>query len=457
VRIIIDIQCFGTASRYRGVGNYALALVKKILEINNKHEIILLANTNAKEALAFINNEFDGVIKENTLKSFHCFENTNEMFTANLPYIIISEKIRSHVIDSLKPDFVLISALFEGSDNNFVCSIDKDRDYKVGVIGYDLIPLMNEDIYLSDNQVKSWYFRKLESLKNSDYIFSISESARIEFKTLLSTADEKLLNISSAVDDSYHEASIQAETVITELSIDRPFILYSGACDERKNLKGLLNAFSKLESDVINKYQIVLVGKYPEAGKQELDKLANKLQLATDTIIYTGFITNEFLKSLYKECKVFVFPSFHEGFGLPVLEAMTCGAPTICSNASSLPEVIGIEEAMFNPYDVNDIKLKLFKSLEDDEFRDLLIANARERSKLFSWSYTADKLLTFINENIEPRTQFLDYNESYKLFIHELSELINQYSFDDLTIKYISRYIAANQKECDSWLISTNS
>tara|TARA_R110001583_G_scaffold132895_1_gene284806 strand:+ start:1627 stop:3000 length:1374 start_codon:yes stop_codon:yes gene_type:complete len=448
VRIIIDIQCIGTASRYRGIGNYSIALVKKILELNNEHDIFLLINNNSEEVISIIKTEFVGLIEEDKIKAFHCFANANEMLQANLPYIMVSEKIRNHVIDSLNPDFVLVTSLFEGGNEDFICSIDKKRSYKIGVIGYDLIPLMNVDLHLPTQASKSWYFRKFESLKNSDYIFSISESAKTEFKNYLSISDAELLNISSACDDLYHKVSSDSNSMLSDFPITREFVLYSGACDERKNLKGLLNAFAKLKSEIRKKYQIVLVGKYPDTGKQELDALAAKLHLESDTIIYTGFITNESLKNLYKKCRVFVFPSFHEGFGLPVLEAMTCGAPTICSNTSSLPEVIGIEDAMFDPYDIDDINQKLLSALEDDDFRALLTANAQERANHFSWKDSAERLLTFVNDNVTPRTEFLNYTDNYKLFVDELPELISKYSLDNNTLKYIAKCIVANQNEC---------
>ena len=445
MRIIIDIQSLQTDSKYRGIGNYSLALVKKLLEVNKKHEIMLLANYNSDEDLTFIHNEFDGLFNLNNLKVFQCLENTKEILASNLPDIIISEKIRAHFIDSLNPDFVLVMSLFEGCAQNFVCSISEKLNYKVGVIGYDLIPLIDESKYLGDPRIKAWFYRKIESLKNADYIFSISESSKAEFERYLSVPIEKLFNISSACDDTYHEVTDNAQKAVSDFPIARKYILYSGACDERKNLHGLLSAYSQLPEGISNKYQIVLVGRYDEDGKRALTTLATNLNLNDDALVYTGFISNQALKALYHECRVFVFPSFHEGFGLPVLEAMTCGAPTICSNTSSLPEVIGLEEAMFDPKNINDIQSTLFKALEDEVFRDVLINNANDRAKLFSWASSANKLLDFLDKNVKPQTEYSSYSEKYDFFINDLADAINEHSIDDSVVKKIAKCIAANQ------------
>jgi glycosyltransferase involved in cell wall biosynthesis len=111
--------------------------------------------------------------------------------------------------------------------------------------------------------------------------------------------------------------------------------------------------------------------------------------LKAEDIIFLGYVDDVQLVKLYNLCRVFVFPSWHEGFGLPPLEAMACGAAAIGSRASSIPEVIGYDEALFDPYDVRAISNKLHQAMEDEPFRTALIAHGLEQSKLFTWDHSA--------------------------------------------------------------------
>ena len=98
--------------------------------------------------------------------------------------------------------------------------------------------------------------------------------------------------------------------------------------------------------------------------------------LLESQVILLGYVSDEDLVTLYRKCKLFIFPSLHEGFGLPVLEAMCCGAPVISSNSSSLPEIVGIKEAMFNPLDISSMTNLIQRSLTDHVFYNRLIKNS---------------------------------------------------------------------------------
>jgi len=111
-------------------------------------------------------------------------------------------------------------------------------------------------------------------------------------------------------------------------------------------------------------------------------------------VVITGFVPDNDLVSLYRLCKLFVFPSWHEGFGLPALEAMSCGAPVIGSNISSLPEVIGWDDALFDPFSDNEMSVKIAEVLTNDGFRTELIRHGTEQAKRFSWDESAHRVLT---------------------------------------------------------------
>ena len=110
-----------------------------------------------------------------------------------------------------------------------------------------------------------------------------------------------------------------------------------------------------------------------------------------------GYVSDVELKNLYSNCHLFIFPSFHEGFGLPVLEAMTCGAAVIGSNTTSIPEVINNKNALFNPYDTNEITNLILKCLQDQEFYNSLKIHSVKNAKIFSWNKTAKLAIQAFN------------------------------------------------------------
>lgn len=448
MRLVIDLQALQTESRYRGIGHYSFSLVKEILSIAINHEIIILLND--YENIDDIKEQLTKVNKNVHVKVFSTLTNLIEIIPDSLPRILISEDIRNNFIDNLNPDFLLISSVFEGAGSDFVLSIEKDKKYKIGIIGYDLIPLTDEEKYISDPNIKNWYYRKLDSVRKSDYIYAISESAGDEFHSLLNISKNKIINISSACDSVYHQLPKGSfcKNNLIKYGIEKDFILYSGALDDRKNLTSLLLAYSKLSLQEKNKYQILLVGKYSEQDKSKLDSFSMSLGIKDGTIKYTGFISTNELATIYNLCRAFVFPSLHEGFGLPVLEAISCGAPTICSNCSSLPQVINNDKATFDPLDINEFKDKLHLILEDDEFRNYCRKQGLKQSKNFSWKKTATILLEHIDKNVQPNVSSdCDYQKNYRKLVREISKHIIKYKIDDDVICEISKCISKNEIE----------
>jgi glycosyltransferase involved in cell wall biosynthesis len=167
--------------------------------------------------------------------------------------------------------------------------------------------------------------------------------------------------------------------------------MYSGATDPRKNMKRLIGAYSKLPKALKAKYQLVLAGGMPHRHRLILDKIARKNNIESNRIVITGRIDDNEMVALYRLSKCFVFPSYHEGFGLPALEAMACGTAVIGSNISSIPEVIGRDDAMFDPFSEADIADKMMRVLSDLDFRDELAQYGLERAKLFSWNEVANR------------------------------------------------------------------
>ena len=147
-----------------------------------------------------------------------------------------------------------------------------------------------------------------------------------------------------------------------------------------------LRAFSQLPKNLRTAHQFVLT--HPSEDLDFKNK-ARSFGLEDDELVTTGHVTDNELIALYNRCKLFIFPSLYEGFGLPILEAMACGAPVIASNRSSIPEVIGRSDAMFDASSEQSIIEALYKGLSDDSFREELSLYGLERVKKFTWEKSA--------------------------------------------------------------------
>ena len=412
MRIVIDLQGAQSDSRFRGIGRYSLSLARAIAKNAGEHEIWIALNAQLPESIADIRAAFSGLIPDHRIRIF-------EVPTSATPSPWMarsSEVIREFFLSTLQPDVVLVTSLFEGYRSSAVTSIGSiPTQYKTATVLYDLIPLMNKDVYLATTEQQDIYCRKIESLKNADALLAISDSSRQEAVQYLDISPEKITNISAAIGDQFYSRKLtpQArEEILRRLGIKGDFILYApGGFDPRKNFERLLQAYGTLPSELKAQHSLVIASKLHPQQRLELLNLAKRHGVRTTELVLTGYVEDEDLVALYSLAKLFVFPSTHEGFGLPVLEAMACGAPVIGSNCSSVPEVIGFPEALFDPLSIPAIAAKIKQALQDEGFRAQLIANAVERAKAFSWDESARKALAALQAlDIQQETQDQDFS-----------------------------------------------
>ena len=173
------------------------------------------------------------------------------------------------------------------------------------------------------------------------------------------------------------------------------YMLYVGTLQPRKNLKRLVKAFAKLEREGNSRgHKLVIAG-----GKgwlyEPLFAVVRKLGLE-DRVVFTGFVAQEDLPALYSGATLFVYPSLHEGFGLPVLEAMACGTPVVCSDRSSLPEVAGDAALFVNPLHTDEIASAISRLLADGDLRAFLVERGLRRARQFSWERCARRTLSVL-------------------------------------------------------------
>lgn len=398
MRIVIDMQGAQTESRFRGIGRYTLALTQAIVRNRGEHQVILALSGLFPETIAPIRAAFDGQLDQENIRVWHAPTQVRSMDSNNTRRREEAERIREAFLSSLKPDVIHISSLFEGYVDDAVTSIKQfDTDTLTSVSLYDLIPLLNPGHYLHPNPAyEKYYLNKLAYLKKADILLAISEFSRQEGQEHLKGHEDRIINVSTAIDPHFQPLSLENDQIAQlrqKFGLHRPFVLYTGGSDERKNLPRLIQAFAALPPHLRNTYHLLLAGKICQGDKTALHSLAKAEKMEPDTLQFTGYISDDELVQLYNLCELFVFPSWHEGFGLPALEAMACGAPVIGANTTSLPEVIGLQAAQFDPLDVTSITEKLTQALEDQEFRATLRAHGLQQAQNFSWDETARRTL----------------------------------------------------------------
>ncbi len=392
MRILVDLQSAQSGSRHGGIGRYSMDLLRSMLENHKQHDFHILLNSLMPDGISDIYAALYGLIPRG---NFHIFTVPGPVCRAekdNESRSIVSKLIRDAFVAKINPDVVHITSLIEGYMDEVVVST-AHQYYKgpVFVTLYDLIPLVEKDRYLADPHVRRYYFDMMDELKNSTHLLAISEYSKQEAMQELGFPDKRITNISSALSPFFksNEKVADVGLVKRKYGITSRYFLYTASFDQRKNQAGLIEAFSMLPPQDRDGLQLVIVGNGWEAIYQELKCKARSFGLKADDVVFTGKVSDDDLHSLYSGCFAFVFPSFREGFGLPILEAMSCGAPVIASNTTCIPEVVGWDEAMFDPSSPEDISKKMKQVLLDTGFRHDLVKNSRERLNMFSWDRSA--------------------------------------------------------------------
>lgn len=442
MRIVIDMQGAQTASRLRGIGRYTMGLAKALVKNRKDNEVILALSAFEPETVATIRHEFYGLLPPDQIQVWYAPQHTEWIIPENKQTIAAAECIYQQFILSLNPDVLLVSSLFEGLCDNYAFAAERLYQANIAVcaIDYDLIPYLNQKEYLPTNVHREWYMNKFRYLLKADRIFSISEFSRKELLKNTHLAAEKVINIDSDADSFFSPVDVTKtdRQWLQEIGIKNDFVLYTGGADLRKNIDSLIKAYGSLSPQVRAKHQLLIVCGAQKERAAQLQKVAQNAGLSKNEAVILGYISSEQLRLLYRTCKLFVFPSLYEGFGLTVLEAMRCGAAVVASNRSSIPEVVGREDALFDPTDVRSITEKLARALTDKTFLASLRAHSKTQSHLFSWDLSAKRCLEEFKKIVETEKQqklpIANYEQQIKAVCAQIGKIPLKPDYDYLTL-----------------------
>lgn len=370
MKIAIDISQIPYQT---GVSVYTQNLVENLLKIDKKNEYLLFATS---------------LRRVSYLKKFQKkFLETKNVTFKILPFPIsffevIFNKLRIIPVEKLIGEVDLLH-----SSDWIEPKVSSPSTKKVTTV-HDMVPYLFPATL--PKRVLKNQKKRLAIVKNeSDIIICVSNTTKEDVEKFLEVPSEKIKVIYSAAAESFKPQNEQRiGEVLQKYKIKPPFILSVGTQEPRKNIPKLVDAFQKINRENPSA-SLVLTGKYGWGAT--IDPVPNMIQ--------TGFISENDLISLYSACRVFVYPSLYEGFGLPVLEAMACGAPVITSNNSSLLEIAKDAAILVDPRSegqlINSINMVL--NLDEENYQKMVKASL-ERAKTFSWEKTAKETLEVYKE-----------------------------------------------------------
>ena len=395
MRIAIDLQACQTASRFRGIGRYSLDLTRAILAARGEHEIVLGLDGTYPAAATDVAETLRAQAGPAALSRYY-YPGPNRVHGDQEDVLRpAAEVLIARHYQRLAPDSIHVHSLFEGYGEHAggMSALPDVSGAVSSATLYDLIPLIFAEHYFRNADYAAWYRRKLAMLHKFDLLLCISEATKRDAVRLLGIDERRLTVVHAGIEPQFTSgvlADDERSRLLQRYGIREKFVLYTGNDDFRKNVRGAVAAFAAIPPDTRKHVQLVLNQIDDEAG---LRQFAGQVGLAQADLVITGFITDADLIALFRSCELFFFPSLYEGFGLPVLEAMACGAPTLAADNSSITEIVGRRDALFDASRTESITQALTHALDDGDFRRSLSEYGLDRAAKFTWQRSAELAL----------------------------------------------------------------
>ncbi len=284
-----------------------------------------------------------------------------------------------------------------------------------------LVVTLHDIIYMESSYLKiirgtgSWYqkfgnfYRKLfvpKIVKKSKKVITVSHFEKDRIGNFFGMGgNSKLVAIYNGVSEHFKPITdpVELKRVKEKYHLPDRYFFFLGNTDPKKNTKGTLKAFSDFLKQTGSNVKMVML----DYDRKELEKLLHDIgdKGLIDHIILTGYVVNTDLPAIYSQCELFLYPSLRESFGIPMLEAMACGAPVITSNTSSMPEVAGSAASIVDPYKPEEITGAIIRIVSDKETRDSMIEKGYFQAAKFSWKAMAENVLE-VYEHLEKEKNF---------------------------------------------------
>ena len=384
MRIGIDIRALQMgfrAHKARGIGRYTSMLIKGLLELDQRNQYFFLVE---KGELPSISNSPDRPFSYIEINNYWPLKSRFWRRTVGQHLLL------PLILSRLNLDFI-----------HYCSHLDAPffSTKKTVVTVMDLIPLVLQDLYKRKNsRIKFAAARFLEAkaVRNAKKIIAISQQTKKDLVKFLKIDPDKIVVIYLGIDTSFRPVKDPKTICLlrAKYGIEDKYLLYVGGVDERKNIGQLIQVFAQLiKEPEWSNYCLVCTGEIKNDAlfprlKAQIGQLG-----VEQRIRLLGYVPDEDLPALFSASELFVYPSLYEGFGLPVLEAMACGTPVVCSDAPGIAEVAGKAAIFFNPYSSDSLMNSIKTVLRNHELRQTLIQHGFQQAASFPRNEVAKKTL----------------------------------------------------------------
>lgn len=359
----IAINARFLTQKVTGVQRYAREVTKRLINMLGKDCIVLLAPSQAPEV-------------------FHGIEVTK-------PRIRVNGYLWEQLV--LPNMFLRAKADLLWSPGNVGPLILKDQVVTI----HDAAVFAMPDGF--DGRFRSWYRFALPRLaKTVRKILTVSEFSKVELAHFLGVKQSKIEVAYPGVSDFFcPQCASDVRDLKSRLNLPNKYVLALMSLGPNKNIQGLLDAWSLIEPRLSEDVYLVIAG---GKAKTLASTFVDNGTGYCAKVKFTGYINDEDLPLLYSGAELFVFPSLYEGFGLPPLEAMACGVPVVCSNAASLPEVVGDAALLVEAADIESLAGRIYELLNNGELRENLRDKGLKRASMFDWEITSQKIAEILSD-----------------------------------------------------------
>jgi len=370
MNIGVDIRPLMSPLR-TGVGEYTFELLNALFQIDRKNQYFLFYNSYKN---------IDKYLPDWKYDNVHIIKKTwpNKLFNFCQKFLFWP-KIDSFASEKL--DYFFSPNLNFTALNKHVKKILTIHD-----LSFEFFP----EFFSFKQKLWHWLVNPKKQCLSADIILTPSVNTKQDLVNYYQIPENKVRSIYPGLSSIFEKKQIQEKT----LDLPDNYILFLGSLEPRKNILSVIEGYESAFSSLSLPYNLIIAGA-PGWKNKEIFARIEKSPLK-QKITFAGYIKNEDKPELYRRAAVFVYPSFYEGFGFPVLEAMYCKIPIITSNRSSIPEITADYAHLIDPNKSGQIAEGLIKILKDEGLKNKMVSQARQKAEKFNWKETAEEFLNLL-------------------------------------------------------------